>query len=147
MQFDERWSQMIGKYVAVSLALTAVIATGASFSSAQPQGAAPVAIKSCTLRSTGPGLGAGAEAGGANATLWVNYTNNSQNEIKQVVFHVVLASGFSADVADVGSFAPGVTVNHQLFSTGIVSQPPQVSDCTLKSVEFSNDTMWEAGGS
>jgi hypothetical protein len=68
--------------------------------------------------------------------LHVRFSNTAQQPISRVTF--TLDDG--TKVVDVGTFSPGITINHAL---GL--ENGTASSCAVTSVEFANGATWRAG--
>ena len=110
--------------------------------SAAAQGASPIQIVSCQIKTT-----AGNQGYALTQTLWVDYRNTGKVAATAVVFNVALPSGIAGTITDKGTFAPGAEIKHQLFSypvpqgtSGTAATKPSV--CEAKSVQFADGTKW-----
>lgn len=116
------------------------VAIGASlFGSAQA--AAPILIKSCTIAKPKP---LSHVAGGTNI-VYVNLSHKTISDITFAVGYRNAASHYLRRVTDVGSFAPGVTINHTLpLYNDVTYAGSQTSSCIPVSVKFADSTLWIA---
>ncbi len=96
--------------------------------------AAPVALSRCEVSTPAiqqQGDGSAATSGGF--TMHVRFSDAAQQTISRVTF--TLDDG--TNIYDVGTFSPGVTINHTfgLDSTDAAS-------CAVTAVEFKDGSMW-----
>ena len=96
--------------------------------------AAPVALSKCEVSTPAiqqQGDGSAATSGGF--TMHVRFSDAAQQTISRVTF--TLDDG--TKIYDVGTFSPGVTINHTfgLDSTDAAS-------CAVTAVEFKDGSMW-----
>lgn len=96
--------------------------------------AAPVALSKCEVSTPAiqqQGDGSAATSGGF--TMHVRFSDAAQQTIARVTF--TLDDG--TNIYDVGTFSPGVTINHTfgLDSTDAAS-------CAVTAVEFKDGSMW-----
>jgi len=127
-----------------SFALAAVAATAiAAFMHTAPARAAsnPISIEHCFVTEPKPmsKLASGTQ---------IVYVNTSSKFAKDVTFGVGYrnaASHFYRKVTDVGSFAPGATINHHFdLYSDVTFAGKQTTSCSALSVKWSDGTTWTA---
>jgi hypothetical protein len=76
----------------------------------------------------------------APGVVRITYRNTAGVAAREVTFRINDAAGRSADVEDVGTFAPGVTVSHefQMLKLGDGAQ------ARVMHVELADDSAWNA---
>ena len=106
---------------------------------AQAQGASPITVVKCSIRSAGGGPGSP-----MTQSLWIDYRNAAKVTATTVTFHVALPSGMAGNVTDSGKFAPGAEINHQLFSSAVVvgTTATKPSVCEAVAATFADGTKW-----
>jgi hypothetical protein len=99
---------------------------------------APVDITTCEVLSPTPALNIGDDGVPSEQSgneLHIRFSNRGAQPITRIVFDL----GDGSRVADVGTFAPGVTIDHT-FEIG----PGDANACAVDSVAFADHTDWEA---
>jgi hypothetical protein len=75
----------------------------------------------------------------------ITYVNNSSVAASRVVFAVRYhnsENNYIRDVMDVGTFAPGATVDHHFDLYNDVTYGGKAAKCTVQSVRFANGRHW-----
>lgn len=98
--------------------------------------APPVEIAKCDVWSPVPqDQGDGAPTPSGAFTLHVRFSNSAQQPISRVTF--TLNDGTT--VSDVGTFSPGVTIDHAL-----ALKETQAESCSVTAVQFADGGTWTA---
>jgi hypothetical protein len=137
-----RWKGMkfFGRLIAV--ALLGAAATMASIVPAQA--AAPIIIKSCTVAKPKP---LSHMAGGTNI-VYVILGHKTAASITFAVGYRNASMHYLRRVTDVGSFAPGATINHTLpLYNDVTYAGAQTSSCVPIEVKWAGGTLWIAPSS
>lgn len=126
------------------LAVTLVALAAVTASIGPAQAAAPVLIKSCTVIKPKP---LSHQAGGTNI-VYVIMGNKTAASITFLVGYRNAQSHFLRRITDVGSFAPGVTINHNLsLYNDVTYSGAQTSSCVPVEVKWAGGTLWIAPSS
>jgi len=126
----------------VVVALVAVAAVTVSIGPARA--AAPVLIKSCTVVKPKP---MSHMANGTNI-VYVILGHKTAASIEFLVGYRNAQSNYLRRVTDVGSFAPGVTINHTLsLYNDVTYSGAQTSSCVPIQVKWAGGTVWIAPSS
>jgi hypothetical protein len=126
-----------GRIVAVVLA--GVAAAAASIGTAQA--AAPILIKSCTVAKPKP---MSHMAGGTNI-VYVNLGKKTAASITFLVGYRNASTHYLRRIEDVGSFAPGATINHTLpLYNDVTYAGSQTSSCVPVQVKWAGGQVWIA---
>jgi hypothetical protein len=98
----------------------------------------PVALSKCeVLTPFVQQQGDGSTAISGGFSLRVRFSDAAQQTISRVIF--TLDDGTT--ISDVGTFSPGVTINHRL---GLEST--EATSCAVTAVEFKDGSMWHVDG-
>jgi hypothetical protein len=125
--------------VAATLGAALILAGSPAFASAADMQSGPIHINLLTLSG-----GYSADADGDEATILpgaanISFTNRNAVTATDVVF-ALETHGFVIDrFNDVGSFAPGVTINHRFPE----SQPSDDMRVAVAEATFSDGTVWQ----
>src|SRR5580704_15914659 len=127
------------------LAAAALICGGAVTASLAPaQAAAPILIKSCTVVKPKPWSHM---AGGTNI-VYVVLGNKTAASITFAVGYRNASQHYLRRVQDVGSFAPGATINHTLsLYNDVTYAGAQTTVCMPVEVKWAGGTVWIAPSS
>ena len=126
----------------VAVALVAVAAATASIGPARA--AAPILVKSCTVVKPKP---LSHMAGGTNI-VYVNLGNKTAASVTFVVGYRNASQSYLRRVQDVGSFAPGATINHNLsLYNDVTYAGSQTTKCVPIEVKWAGGTVWMAPSS
>jgi hypothetical protein len=127
------------------LSAAAVIVLAAATASMAPaQAAAPVLIKSCTIVKPKP---MSHMANGTNI-VYVIMGHKTAASITFAVGYRNASMHYLRRVTDVGSFAPGVTINHTLsLYNDVTYAGAQTSTCVPVEVKWAGGTVWIAPSS
>jgi hypothetical protein len=105
------------------------------------QAAAPILIKSCTIVKPKP---LSHNAGGTNI-VYVNLGHKTISDVTFAVGYRNAANHYIRRVTDVGSFAPGATINHTFSLYNDVTYAGAATTmCAPVSVKYSDATLWIA---
>jgi hypothetical protein len=116
----------------------------ATVSIAPAQAAAPILIKSCTVVKPKP---LSHMAGGTNI-VYVNLGNKTAASITFLVGYRNASQHYLRRVQDVGSFAPGATINHTLsLYNDVTYAGAQTTQCAPIEVKWAGGTVWIAPSS
>jgi hypothetical protein len=129
-----------GRLIAAG-ALSAVAATA---SMAPAQAAAPILIKSCTIAKPKP------LSHMANGThiVYVILGHKTAGSITFLVGYRNASMHYLRRVTDVGSFAPGATIDHTLsLYNDVTYAGAQTSQCVPVEVKWAGGTVWIAPSS
>jgi hypothetical protein len=122
-------------------ALTAVGIAATIAASLPAQAAAPILIKSCTVAKPKP---LSHMAGGTHI-VYVNLGKKTASEITFAVGYRNASSHYLRRVQDVGSFAPGATIDHVLpLYNDVTYAGAQTSSCLPIQVKWAGGTLWIA---
>lgn len=119
--------------------LCGAIAIAASIAPAQA--AAPILIKSCTIAKPKP------LSHMANGThiVWVNLGKYTASTVTFAVAYRNAAQHYLRRVDDVGSFAPGATIDHTLsLYNDVTYAGAQTQMCAAVRVKWAGGTVWVA---
>jgi hypothetical protein len=123
------------------IALTVVGVAATVAASLPAQAAAPILIKSCTIVKPKP---LSHMAGGTHI-VYVNLGKKTASEITFVVGYRNASSHYMRRVQDVGSFAPGATIDHVLsLYNDVTYAGAQTSSCVPVQVKWAGGTVWIA---
>lgn len=126
-----------GRIVAVTLA--GVAAATASIGTARA--AAPILIKSCTVAKPKP---MSHMAGGTNI-VYVNLGKKTAASVTFLVGYRNAAQHYLRRIEDVGSFAPGATINHTLsLYNDVTYAGSQTASCVPVQVKWAGGQLWIA---
>lgn len=130
------FARLIGAGAIGLVAATAAIAPA--------QAAAPVLIKSCTIAKPKP---MSHMANGTNI-VYVILGHKTAASITFAVGYRNASMHYLRRVTDVGSFAPGVTINHTLsLYNDVTYAGAQTSSCVPVEVKWAGGTVWIAPSS
>jgi|SRR5579883_301177 len=124
---------------------TAVIGAAAITASIGPaQAAAPILIKSCTVAKPKPM----SHMAGGTTIVYVNLGHKTAASVTFVVGYRNASMHYLRRVTDVGSFAPGVTIDHTLpLYNDVTYAGAQTSSCVPVEVKWAGGTVWMAPSS
>ncbi len=124
------------------LAALTVAGIAATIAATLPaQAAAPILIKSCTVVKPKP---LSHMAGGTHI-VYVNLGKKTASEITFVVGYRNASQHYLRRVQDVGSFAPGATIDHTLsLYNDVTYAGAQTSSCVPVQVKWAGGTIWIA---
>jgi len=127
----------LGRLVALT-----VVGIAATIAATLPaQAAAPILIKSCTVVKPKP---LSHMAGGTHI-VYVNLGKKTASEITFVVGYRNASQHYLRRVQDVGSFAPGATIDHVLsLYNDVTYAGAQTSSCVPVQVKWAGGTVWIA---
>jgi hypothetical protein len=129
-----------GRLIAASL----VGVAAATASIAPAQAAAPILIKSCTVAKPKPM----SHMGGGTNIVYVNLGKRTAASITFAVGYRNASMHYLRRVTDVGSFAPGATINHTLpLYNDVTYAGAQTSSCVPIEVKWAGGTVWIAPSS
>jgi hypothetical protein len=124
-----------------SMVATLALIAAATVSMTSAQAAAPILIKSCTVAKPKP---MSHMAGGTNI-VYVNLGHKTASSVTFAVGYRNAASHYIRRVTDVGSFAPGATINHTLpLYNDVTYAGAQTSSCIPLEVKWAGGTLWVA---
>ncbi len=124
------------------LAALTVMGIAAMVAASLPaQAAAPILIKSCTVVKPKP---LSHMAGGTHI-VYVNLGKKTASEITFAVGYRNASQHYLRRVQDVGSFAPGATIDHVLsLYNDVTYAGAQTSSCLPVQVKWAGGTVWIA---
>ncbi len=124
------------------LAALTVVGIAATIAATLPaQAAAPILIKSCTVVKPRP---LSHMAGGTHI-VYVNLGKKTASEITFVVGYRNASQHYLRRVQDVGSFAPGATIDHVLsLYNDVTYAGAQTTSCLPVQVKWAGGTIWIA---
>lgn len=126
----------------IAAALVGVGAVAASIGPAQA--AAPVAIKSCTVVKPKPM----SHLAGGTKIVYVIYGHKTAASITFAVGYRNASMHYLRRVTDVGTFSPGVTIDHTLpLYNDVTYAGAQTSTCIPVEVKWAGGTVWIAPSS
>ncbi len=126
-----------GRIVAVTLA--GVAAATASIGTAQA--AAPILIKSCTVAKPKPM----SHMAGGTTIVYVNLGKKTAASITFLVGYRNASTHYLRRIEDVGSFAPGATIDHTLpLYNDVTYAGSQTSSCVPVQVKWAGGQVWIA---
>lgn len=126
----------------VGVTLVAIAAATASIGSARA--AAPVLIKSCTIAKPKPM----SHMAGGTRIVYVIYGHKIASSITFAVGYRNASSHYIRRVTDVGTFSPGVTINHLLsLYNDVTYSGAQTSMCAPIEVKWAGGSVWMAPSS
>ena len=127
------------------LAVAAFVAIAAVTVSISPaRAAAPVVIKSCTVVKPKP---MSHQAGGTNI-VYVILGHKTASSITFAVGYRNAESHYLRRVTDVGTFSPGVTINHTLpLYNDVTYAGAQTTSCAPIQVKWAGGQLWIAPSS
>jgi hypothetical protein len=129
-----------GRLIAVTLAVVAA----ATASIGPARAAAPILIKSCTVVKPKP---LSHMAGGTNI-VYVNLGKKTAASITFAVGYRNASQHYLRRVKDVGSFAPGATIDHTLsLYNDVTYAGAQTTTCLPVEVQWAGGTLWIAPSS
>ncbi len=129
-----------GRLIAVTL--VAVAAATASIGPAQA--AAPILIKSCTVAKPKPM----SHMAGGTTIVYVNLGHRTAASITFLVGYRNSSMNYLRRVTDVGSFAPGATIDHTLpLYNDVTYAGAHTSSCVPIEVKWAGGTVWIAPSS
>lgn len=130
--------KLLGRFIATSL--IGVAAATASISAAQAA-TTPILIKSCTVAKPKP---LSHMASGTSIT-YVNLGHRTASEVIFAVGYRNAANHFLRRVTDVGSFAPGATIEHTLpLYNDVTYAGAATTLCVPVEVKYAGGTVWMA---
>ncbi len=125
-----------------AVALVGIAAATASMAPAQA--AAPILIKSCTVNKPKP---LSHQASGTHI-VYVNLGKKTAASVTFLVGYRNAQSHYLRRVEDVGSFAPGATIDHTLsLYNDVTYSGAQTSQCAAIEVKWAGGTIWMAPSS
>jgi hypothetical protein len=124
------------------LAALSVVGIAATIAATLPaQAAAPILIKSCTVVKPKPL----SHMAGGTRIVYVNLGKKTAAEITFVVGYRNASQHYLRRVQDVGSFAPGATIDHVLsLYNDVTYAGAQTSSCVPVQVKWAGGTVWIA---
>jgi hypothetical protein len=124
------------------LMLAGVVGLAAATASLAPaQAAAPILIKSCTVAKPKPL----SHMAGGTTIEWVNLGQKTAAEVTFLVGYRNSSQNYLRRVQDVGSFAPGATINHTLpLYNDVTYAGAHTSQCVPVQVKWAGGTVWVA---
>ncbi|HVR47459.1 MAG TPA: hypothetical protein VMT95_12590 [Candidatus Binatia bacterium] len=124
------------------LAALTVVGIAATIAATLPaRAAAPILIKSCTVVKPKP---LSHMAGGTHI-VYVNLGKKTASEITFAVGYRNASQHYLRRVQDVGSFAPGATIDHVLsLYNDVTYAGAQTSSCLPIQVKWAGGTLWIA---
>ncbi|HEY6325231.1 MAG TPA: hypothetical protein VIW73_01770 [Candidatus Cybelea sp.] len=124
------------------LAALTVVGIAATIAATLPaQAAAPILIKSCTVVKPKP---LSHMAGGTHI-VYVNLGKKTASEITFAVGYRNASQHYLRRVQDVGSFAPGATIDHTLsLYNDVTYAGAQTTSCLPIQVKWAGGTIWIA---
>jgi hypothetical protein len=124
------------------LAALTVVGIAATIAATLPaQAAAPILIKSCTVVKPKP---LSHMAGGTHI-VYVNLGKKTASEITFAVGYRNASQHYLRRVQDVGSFAPGATIDHTLsLYNDVTYAGAQTTSCLPVQVKWAGGTLWIA---
>jgi hypothetical protein len=126
-----------GRLVAVTLA--GVAAVTASVGPARA--AAPILIKSCTIAKPKPL----SHVAGGTTIVYVNLGHKTASSVEFLVGYRNAQSNYLRRATDVGSFAPGATIDHTLtLYNDVTYAGAQTTKCVPIEVKWAGGTVWIA---
>jgi len=127
--------------LAAAGALSVVAATA---SMVPAQAAAPILIKSCTIAKPKPL----SHVAGGTTIVYVNLGHKTAASITFLVGYRNAQMHYLRRVTDVGSFAPGATIDHTLsLYNDVTYAGAQTSQCAPIEVKWAGGTVWIAPSS
>jgi hypothetical protein len=126
-----------GRLIAVALAGAAAVA-----GSIQPaQAATPILIKSCTVAKPRPL----SHMAGGTTIVYTILGNRTAASVTFLVGYRNAESHYLRRISDVGSFAPGATIDHTLpLFNDVTYAGAQTSSCVPVQVKYAGGTVWIA---
>jgi hypothetical protein len=123
---------------------TAVGVAIATTSIGTAQAAAPILIKSCTVAKPKPF----SHQAGGTTIVYVILGKKTAASITFLVGYRNAQSHYLRRVTDVGSFAPGATIDHTLpLYNDVTYSGAQTSSCVPVEVKYAGGTLWVAPSS
>jgi hypothetical protein len=124
------------------LAALTVVGVAAIVAASLPaQAAAPILVKSCTIVKPKPL----SHMAGGTRIVYVNLGKKTAAEVTFVVGYRNASSHYLRRVQDVGSFAPGATIDHVLsLYNDVTYAGSQTSSCVPVQVKWAGGTVWMA---
>ncbi len=120
-------------------ALVGVAAATASIAPAQA--AAPILIKSCTVAKPKPM----SHMAGGTTIVYVNLGHRTASSITFLVGYRNASMNYLRRVTDVGSFAPGATIDHTLpLYNDVTYAGAHTASCVPIEVKWAGGTVWMA---
>jgi hypothetical protein len=81
----------------------------------------------------------------SNPTLNIDYTNNTQQTMKQIEFGLVANGNLVAEVKDVGTFSPGVEIKHEFgLSPNVFPLQTGLARCVPLKIVYADGTKWKS---
>jgi hypothetical protein len=129
--------KLLGRFVAMTL--VGIAATTASVLPARA--AAPILVKSCTILKPKPL----SQKASGTAITYVNLAKKTVSSVTFAVGYRNSSEHFVRRVQDVGSFAPGVTIDHtfSLFND-VTYGGAHTTLCVPTQVKYAGGTIWVA---
>jgi len=124
------------------LAALTVVGIAATIAATLPaQAAAPILIKSCTVVKPKPL----SHMAGGTQIVYVNLGKKTASEVTFAVGYRNASQHYLRRVQDVGSFAPGATIDHTLsLYNDVTYAGSQTSSCVPVQVKWAGGTLWIA---
>lgn len=130
--------KLLGRLIAVSL--VGIAAATASISAAQAA-TTPILIKSCTVVKPRPL----SHMANGTAITYVNLGHRTASSVTFAVGYRNAANHYLRRVTDVGSFAPGATIEHTLsLYNDVTYAGAATSLCVPVEVKYAGGTVWMA---
>lgn len=80
----------------------------------------------------------------SNPALAIDYTNITQNVIKEVEFGLVTNGNLVAEVKDVGTFSPGAEIKHEFgLSPNVFPIQTGLPQCIPLKIKYADGTKWK----
>lgn len=122
-------------------ALTVVGLAATAAASLPAQAAAPILIKSCAVVKPKPL----SHMAGGTRIVYVNLGKKTASEVTFVVGYRNASQHYLRRVQDLGSFAPGATIDHVLsLYNDVTYSGSQTSSCVPVQVKWAGGTVWIA---
>ena len=78
-----------------------------------------------------------------NATLGIDYSNNTDIVMKKIEFGLVAKGNLVAEVQDVGTFSPGAEIKHEFgISRNVFPLGTGLAQCVPLKITFADGTHW-----
>jgi|SRR5579862_4399950 len=123
----------------IAVALVGVAAMTASAGTARA--AAPILIKSCTIVKPKPL----SHMAGGTRIVYVNLGHRTASDVTFLVGYRNAQQNYLRRTDDVGSFAPGATIDHVLsLYNDVTYAGAQTSQCLPTKVKWAGGTVWVA---
>lgn len=81
----------------------------------------------------------------SNPTLSINYSNATDEPMKQIEFGLVANGNLVAEVKDVGTFSPGASIKHEFgLSPNVFPLSTAMAHCVPLKITFADGTKWRS---